>query len=103
MNTKAKLRGYLSSVPGQLGEKLYLSMRKREGGGGSKNNNESEMAFNRIQEYGLSNDKLRAFLNSLENEKIPCLIIHRQHLHDFHWTDKQMNLFLRQDSSQATV
>lgn len=53
-------------------------MRKREGGGGgSKNNNESEMAFNRIQEYGLSNDKLRAFLNSLENEKIPCLIIHR--------------------------
>ena len=36
MNTKAKLRGYLSSVPGQLGEKLYLSMKKREGGGGVK-------------------------------------------------------------------
>lgn len=33
MNTKTKLRNYLSSAPGQLGEKLYLSMRKREGGG----------------------------------------------------------------------
>lgn len=67
MNTKARLRNHLSSVPGQLGEKLCLSMRDREvvGGGESRNNIESEMAFNRIQEYCLSNDKFRAFLNSL--------------------------------------
>ena len=36
MNTKARLRNHLSSVPGQLGEKLYLSMRKREVVGGGE-------------------------------------------------------------------
>lgn len=59
MNTKARLRNHLPKCARLVSEKLLK--RDREVACG-KNNIESEMAFNRIQEYCLSNDKFRAFL-----------------------------------------